>query len=120
MRADRMEDIMASALNGWSGSMAEAARNLISAINALAADIEREIFAARGVGPVRIGDAREDRERAMLRCQEAIAQLQMLRELTPITTPLPRGEISAAVTRLEGILARQQRLGLAPRICGSN
>jgi hypothetical protein len=24
------------------------------------------------------------------------------------------------VTRLEGILARQQRLGLAPRICGSN
>ncbi|HTO80595.1 MAG TPA: hypothetical protein VMQ73_00100 [Methylomirabilota bacterium] len=111
---------MASAHSGWSGSMAEAARNLISAINALAADIEREIFAARGVGPVRIGDAREDRERAMVRCQEAIAQLQLLRELTPTTTPLPRGEISAAVTRLEGILARQQRLGLAPRICGSN
>jgi hypothetical protein len=99
--------------------MAEAARNLISAINALAADIEREIFAAQGVAPGGIGDTREDRERAMLRCQEAIAQLQMVQELAFAATPMPRGEISAAVRRLEGILARQQRLGVTPRICGS-
>jgi len=99
--------------------MAEAARNLISAINALAADIEREIFASQGVGPARIGDAEEDRQRAMLRCKEAVAQLQMVRDLTSAETPIPRGEISAAMRRLEGIIARQQRLGLAPRICGT-
>jgi hypothetical protein len=93
--------------------MADAGRDLISAINALATEIERGIFVAQGIAAGTIGNLEEDRDRAMQRCQQAIALLQ-----AGGTTSLPRGEISAAMRRLEGILARERRLGKSPRICG--
>jgi hypothetical protein len=93
--------------------MADAGRDLISAINALATEIERGIFVAQGIAVGTIGNLEEDRDRAMLRCQQAIAVLQ-----AGGATALPRGEISAAMRRLEGILARERRLNKAPRVCG--
>jgi hypothetical protein len=93
--------------------MADAGRDLISAINALATEIERGIFVAQGIAVGTIGNLEEDRDRAMVRCQQAIALLE-----AGGATAVPRGEISAAMRRLEGMLAREQRLGKAPRICG--
>jgi len=95
--------------------MSDAGRDLISAINSLATEIERGIFVAQGIAAGSIGDPEEDRARAIQRCQEAIALLQ-----AGGATALPRGEISAAMRRLEGMLAREKRLGKAPRICGMN
>jgi hypothetical protein len=95
--------------------MSDAGRDLISAINSLATEIERGIFVAQGIAAGSIGDPEEDRERAIQRCQQAIALLQ-----AGGATALPRGEISAAMRRLEGMLARERRLGKAPRICGMN
>jgi hypothetical protein len=93
--------------------MADAGRDLISAINALATEIERGIFVTQGIAVGTIGNLEEDRGRAILRCQRAIAVLQ-----AGGATAVPRGEISAAMRRLEGILAREQRLGRSPRVCG--
>ncbi len=95
--------------------MSDAGRDLISAINSLATEIERGIFVAQGITAGGIGNPEEDRERAIQRCQEAIALLQAGGAIS-----LPRGEISAAMRRLEGMLARERRLGKAPRICGMN
>ena len=93
--------------------MADAGRDLISAINALATEIERGIFVAQGIAVGTIGNLEEDRDRAMQRCQQAVALLQACGAMS-----VPRGEISAAMRRLEGILARERRLGKSPRICG--
>ena len=93
--------------------MSDAGRDLISAINSLATEIERGIFVAQGIAAGSIGNPEEDRARAIQRCQEAIALLQ-----AGGATSLPRGEISAAMRRLEGMLAREQRLGKSPRVCG--
>ena len=93
--------------------MADAGRDLISAINSLATEIERGIFVAQGIAAPTIGNLEEDRARAMQRCQQAIALLQ-----AGGTISIPRGEISAAMRRLEGMLAREQRLGKSPRVCG--
>ena len=95
--------------------MSDAGRDLISAINSLATEIERGIFVAQGIVAGSIGNPEEDRARAIQRCQQAIALLQ-----AGGATSLPRGEISAAMRRLEGMLARERRLGKAPRICGMN
>jgi len=92
--------------------MADAGRDLISAINSLATEIERGIFIAQGIAAGNVGDLAEDRARAMHRCTQAIATLQ------GSATAVPRGEISAAMRRLEGMLAREQRLGRSPRVCG--
>jgi len=94
--------------------MADAGRDLISAINSLATEIERGIFIAQGIATGAIGDLEEDRVRAMQRCQQAIAMLE-----ASGTAAIPRGEISAAMRRLEGMLAREQRLGKSPRVCGA-
>jgi len=56
--------------------MADAGRDLISAINSLATEIERGIFVAQGIAAPTIGNLEEDRVRAMQRCQQAIAMLQ--------------------------------------------
>ena len=56
--------------------MADAGRDLISAINSLATEIERGIFVAQGIAAPTIGNLEEDRARAMQRCQQAIAMLQ--------------------------------------------
>ena len=93
--------------------MADAGRDLISAINSLATEIERGIFVAQGIAAPSIGNLEEDRARAMQRCQQAIAMLQ-----AGGTIGVPRGEISAARRRIEGWLAREQRLGKSPRVCG--
>jgi hypothetical protein len=93
--------------------MADAGRDLISAINSLATEIERGIFIAQGIATGTIGNLEEDRARAMQRCTQAIAMLQ-----AGGATAVPRGEISAAMRRLEGMLAREQRLGRSPRVCG--
>jgi hypothetical protein len=93
--------------------MPDAGRDLISAINALATEIERGIFVAQGIAVGTIGNLEEDRDRAMLRCRQAIALLE-----ASGTTSVPRGEISAAMRRLEGMLARERRLGKSPRVCG--
>jgi len=93
--------------------MADAGRDLISAMNSLATEIERGIFVAQGIATGSIGNLEEDRARAMQRCQQAIAVLQ-----AGGTLSVPRGEISAAMRRLEGMLAREQRLGKSPRVCG--
>jgi len=93
--------------------MSDAGRDLISAINALATEVERGISVAQGFATGPIGDLEEDRQRAMQRCQQAVASLQAS---GPIA--IPRGEISAAMRRLEGMLAREQRLGKSPRVCG--
>jgi hypothetical protein len=95
--------------------MSDAGRDLLSAISSLATEIERGIFVAQGIAAGSIGDPEEDRARAIQRCQEAIALLH-----AGGATALPRGEISAAMRRLEGMLARERRLGKAPRICGMN
>lgn len=95
--------------------MADAGRDLISAINSLATEIERGIFVAQGIAVGTIANLEEDRERAMQRCQQAVAMLE-----ANGTTTVPRGEISAAMRRLEGMLAREQRLTRVPRICGMN
>jgi len=93
--------------------MADAGRDLISAMNSLATEIERGIFVAQGIATGSIGNLEEDRARAMQRCQQAVAVLQ-----AGGTLSVPRGEISAAMRRLEGMLAREQRLGKSPRVCG--
>ena len=93
--------------------MADAGRDLISAINSLATEIERGIFVAQGIAAGTIGNLEEDRARAMQRCQQAITMIQ-----AGGTLSVPRGEISAAMRRLEGMLAREQRLGKSPRVCG--
>ena len=93
--------------------MADVGRDLISAINSLATEIERGIFIAQGIAAGNIGDLAEDRARAMQRCTQAIASLQ-----AGGASAVPRGEISAAMRRLEGMLAREQRLGKSPRVCG--
>jgi hypothetical protein len=95
--------------------MSDAGRDLISAINSLATEIERGIFVAQGIAAGTIGNLEEDRARAMQRCQQAIASLQ-----AGGRSSVPRGEISAAMRRLEGMLAREQRLGKSPRVCGVN
>ena len=96
--------------------MADAGRDLISAINSLATEIERGIFVAQGIAVGTIGNLEEDRERAMQRCHQAIALLQAGGRGTDV----PRGEISAAMRRLEGVLARERKLNKAPRVCGVN
>ena len=93
--------------------MADPGRDLISAINSLATEIERGIFVAQGIATGTIGNLEEDRARAMQRCQEAIALLQ-----AGCTTSVPRGEIAGAMRRLEGMLAREQKLNKSPRVCG--
>jgi len=93
--------------------MPDAGRDLISAINALATEVERGISVAQGFAAGAIGNLEEDRERAMQRCQQAIASLQAGGSIA-----VSRGEISAAMRRLEGMLAREQRLGRSPRVCG--
>jgi len=93
--------------------MADAGRDLISAMNSLATEIERGIFVAQGIATGSIGNLEEDRARAMQRCQQAVAVLQ-----AGGTLSVPRGEISAAMRRLEGMLAREQRLSKTPRVCG--
>ncbi len=94
--------------------MPDVGRNLISAINALATEVERWISVAQDPAAGTIGNLEEDRERAMQRCQEAIVLL----EAAGGGTAVSRGEISAAMRRLEGMLAREQRLGKSPRVCG--
>ncbi len=93
--------------------MSDAGRDLISAINALATEVERGISVAQGLAVGAAGNLEEDRDRAMQRCQQAIALLQ-----AGGSRAVPRGEISAAMRRLEGMLAREQRLGKSPRVCG--
>jgi len=93
--------------------MADPGRDLISAINSLATEIERGIFVAQGIAAGTIGNLEEDRARAMQRCQEAIALLQ-----AGCATSVPRGEIAGAMRRLEGMLAREQKLNKSPRVCG--
>ncbi len=96
--------------------MSDVGRDLISAINSLATEIERGIFVAQGIAVGTIGNLEEDRERAMHRCQQAIALLQA----GGGGAAVPRGEISAAMRRLEGILARERKLNKTPRVCGVN
>jgi hypothetical protein len=93
--------------------MPDAGRDLISAINALATEVERGIFVTQGIAAPTIGNLEEDRARAMQRCQQAIVLLQ-----AGGFAGISRGEISAAMRRLEGMLAREQRLGKSPRVCG--
>lgn len=95
--------------------MADAGRDLISAINALATEVERGIFVAQGIAAGVVANLEEDRARAMERCRRAIGALQSSGSKVGVL----RGEISAAMRRLEGMLAREQRLGKAPRICGA-
>jgi len=95
--------------------MADAGRDLISAINSLATEIERGVFVAQGLATGMIGNLESDRKRAMQRCQQAIASLGEAGG-----GAVPRGELSAAMRRLEGVLARERRLGKAPRVCGMN
>lgn len=95
--------------------MADAGRDLISAINALATEVERGIFVAQGIAAGAIANLEEDRARAMERCRNAINTLQS----SGGAVGMLRGEISAAMRRLEGMLAREQRLGKAPRVCGA-
>jgi hypothetical protein len=94
--------------------VADAGRDLISAINSLATEIERHVFVAQGLVPGVIGDLEADRRRAMQRCAQAIATL----DGSGGGRAVPRGELSAAVRRLEGVLARERRLVRAPRVCG--
>lgn len=95
--------------------MADAGRDLISAINALATEVERGIFVAQGIAAGAVANLEEDRARAMERCRQAINLVRT----SGSTVGVLRGEISAAMRRLEGMLAREQRLGKAPRICGA-
>jgi hypothetical protein len=95
--------------------MADAGRDLISAINALATEVERGIFIAQGIATGSVANLEEDRERAMQRCRQAIDLVQS----SGCIASVPRGEISAAMRRLEGMLARERRLGKSPRVCGT-
>jgi len=95
--------------------MADAGRDLISAINALATEVERGIFVAQGIAAEAVGSLDDDRMRAMERCRRAIDSLQN----SGGRVGGLRGEISAAMRRLEGMLARERRMGKSPRVCGT-
>jgi hypothetical protein len=92
--------------------MSDAGRDLISAINSLATEIERGIFVAQGISAPPSATSRKT-----VRAHAALpAGDRPLRAGGSIG--VPRGEISAAMRRLEGMLAREQRLGKSPRVCG--
>ena len=93
--------------------MHDLGRDLISAIMALAAEVERGMLVSQGFAA---GDNIEnDRERAIQRCREAIASVQK----SGGKIGALRGDISAAMRRLEGMLARERRISKAPRVCGT-
>jgi hypothetical protein len=97
--------------------MSNSARNLISAINVLATEIEREIAGAPGVTFERPTDTSEGRLLAMRRFAEAAKALEAENQNAPDGQHMPRGEIASAMRRLEAALARRNKIAAKPRMC---
>ena len=88
--------------------MDQAARQLLSRINALAAEIQRETCLLRSGIKVNVAEMEERKRQAMIRCRETLASLNAI-VIDPDEIEASRGDIAAAARRLEHILAENNR-----------
>lgn len=84
------------------------ARQLLSRINALAAEIQRETCLLRSGANVNVDEMAERKRHAMVRCRETLTSLHAI---VPDGDQMEaaRGDIAAAARRLEQILADNNR-----------
>ncbi|MGH6933942.1 MAG: hypothetical protein ACREEE_16115 [Dongiaceae bacterium] len=88
--------------------MDQAARQLLSRINALAAEIQRETCLLRSGAKVNVAEMEERKRQAIIRCRETLASLNAIAVDTD-QMEASRGDIAAAARRLEHILAENNR-----------
>jgi hypothetical protein len=88
--------------------MDQAARQLLSRINALAAEIQRETCLLRSGVQVNVAEMEERKRQAMVRCRETLASLHAI-AVDADQMEVSRGDIAAAARRLEHILAENNR-----------
>jgi hypothetical protein len=94
--------------SGGETKMDQAARQLLSRINALAAEIQRETCLLRSGVKVNVEEMEARKRQAMVRCRETLASLNAI-AIDADQMEASRGDIAAAARRLEHILAENNR-----------